>query len=93
MLTDHERAILFLLCEDHLVAHCARCQSSFRFAELGRGHPGRSVRPYTCPDCRVDVTASLLRHIEGCRNFRTAPADEPDGPPAGARVRPAIRRA
>ena len=72
MLTDHERAILFLLCEHHQVATCPRCEASFRFVELGR-EPGSPVRPYACPSCRTNVTASIVRHIEVCKNFRSMP--------------------
>jgi hypothetical protein len=70
MLTDHERATLFMLCEHHAVATCPRCNVSYRFVELGRGAVrNAAIRPYTCPTCTVDVTPSIVRHMHSCRNF------------------------
>ena len=64
MLTTEERALLFLDCSDHAVAHCVDCDLCFRLFELAADMLGS--RTNLCPRCRKDLTASVREHLFGC---------------------------
>ena len=63
-LTAEERALLFLYCSDHGVAHCFGCDIRFRMRELAADP--LSARPNLCPRCRRDLTESARAHLYGC---------------------------
>ena len=64
-LTAEERALLFVYCSDHYVAHCLGCDIRFRMTELA-ADPLYSRRTNLCPRCRRDLTESVRAHLYGC---------------------------
>jgi len=65
ILTAEERALVFVYCSDHAVAHCQSCSESFRFMELGADMIG-SGRTNLCPGCRRDLTTQVRAHLFRC---------------------------
>ena len=63
-LTPEERALLFVYCSDHPVAHCLACGAHFHMAELAADPLGS--RTNMCPQCRRDLTESVRGHLYGC---------------------------
>jgi len=64
-LTAEERALVFLYCADHVVAHCGPCNKTYRFTELASdllGTGGTNL----CPHCRRDLTESVRTHLFRC---------------------------
>ena len=62
VLSNEERALLFLHCSDHVV-ECVPCARSFPLSELGsdlRGHTN------LCPGCRQDLTDGVRAHLHKC---------------------------
>jgi hypothetical protein len=68
-LTAEERALLFVYCSDHVIAHCLGCDMRFRMTELAADPLG--ARTNLCPRCRRDLTESARAHLYTCA---TAPA-------------------
>jgi len=68
MLTAEERSILFTACAGHPVAYCERCLRGFKPAQLGY-HLRAPMQGFLCPDCRRDVTASVIKHVSCCAAF------------------------
>src|SRR5215831_103835 len=64
VLTAEERALLFVYCAGHAVAHCLGCDIRFRMAELASDMLGG--RTNLCPRCRRDLTKSVRAHLYGC---------------------------
>ena len=64
-LTVEERALVFVYCSGHVVAHCPSCDQSFRFAQLASDLLGGS-RTNLCPRCRHDLTQHVRGHLFGC---------------------------
>ena len=64
-LTVEERALVFLYCSGHVVAHCPGCDLSFRFTQLASDLLGGS-RTNLCPRCRHDLTENVRGHLFGC---------------------------
>lgn len=64
-LTGEERALVFVYCSDHAVAHCQSCNESFRFMELGADMMG-SGRTNLCRGCRRDLTEQVRAHLFRC---------------------------
>lgn len=63
-LTPEERALLFVYCSDHYVAHCLGCDIRFRIAELAADP--LFGRTNLCPRCRRDLTESARAHLYSC---------------------------
>ena len=63
-LTPEERALLFVYCAHHLVAHCLSCDSLYEMAQLAADYLGG--RTNMCPRCRTDLTESIRGHLFGC---------------------------
>ncbi len=63
-LTAEERALLFVYCFGHAVAHCVGCDIRFRLAQLAADTLGS--RADLCPQCRRDLTESVRGHLYGC---------------------------
>jgi hypothetical protein len=63
-LTSEERALLFVYCSDHYVAHCLGCDIRFHMVELAADP--LSGRTNLCPRCRRDLTESARAHLYGC---------------------------
>jgi len=68
MLDADARAILFLCCENHVIA-CPRCGQRNPLHELVRT-PAASEW-YGCPGCRGDATGAVAAHTENCHYFLT----------------------
>jgi hypothetical protein len=68
MLDADARAILFLCCENHVIA-CPRCGQRSPLHELVRT-PAAS-EGYGCPGCRGDATDAVAAHTEHCHYFLT----------------------
>jgi len=63
-LTPEERALLFVFCSDHVVAHCLSCDLYFRMIELAPDVLGG--RTNLCPKCRIDLTKTVRAHLFRC---------------------------
>jgi hypothetical protein len=63
-LTPAERALLFMTCADHAVAHCPACDRRYKRTEAGADLIG-SLAP-RCPACGIDLTASIREHLLSC---------------------------
>jgi len=63
-LTADERALLFLYCSDHAVAHCLGCEIRFSMTQLAADPLG--ARTNLCPRCRRDLTESARAHVYTC---------------------------
>src|SRR5262245_11043437 len=64
-LTAEERALVFLYCADHVVAHCVPCNKTYRSTELASdllGTHGTNL----CPHCRRDLTENVRTHLFRC---------------------------
>lgn len=63
-LTPEERALLFMYCSAHIVAHCLSCDLDFRMTQLGAD----TLRGGTnlCPRCRTDLTQNVRGHLFNC---------------------------
>jgi hypothetical protein len=59
-----ERALLFMACADHVVAHCPVCDRSYTRAQVGADLLGS--QSHLCPTCRLDLTASIREHLLSC---------------------------
>ena len=64
-LTPEERAVLFVFCSSHPVAHCLPCGQHYRFTELAADILGGG-RTNLCPRCRRDLTESVRAHVFSC---------------------------
>jgi hypothetical protein len=64
-LTPEERAVLFVFCSSHPVAHCLPCGQDYRFTELAADILGGG-RTNLCPRCRRDLTESVRAHVFSC---------------------------
>lgn len=63
-LRPEERALIFVYCSGHPVAHCAACNVGFGFTELASDILGG--RTNLCPRCRTDLTESVRGHLFTC---------------------------
>ena len=63
-LTPEERALIFVYCSAHFVAHCPACALRLPFGELAADPLGG--RTNLCPRCRRDLTESVRAHLFGC---------------------------
>src|SRR5262249_3483577 len=63
-LTPEERALVFVYCSAHLVAHWPACALRFSFGELAADPLGG--RTNLCPRCRRDLTETVRTHLFGC---------------------------
>jgi len=63
-LTADERALLFLYCSNHAVAHCLGCDIRFSMTQLAADPLG--ARTNLCPRCRRDLTESARAHVYSC---------------------------
>lgn len=64
-LTAEERALLFVYCAGHAIAHCLGCDIRFRMTELASDMID-ARRTNLCPRCRRDLTESARAHLYGC---------------------------
>jgi len=64
VLTPEERALVFIYCSEHNVAHCPVCDLGFRFAKLGADP--MTGRTNLCTRCRRDLTEDVRAHLFGC---------------------------
>ena len=55
--TPEERALVFIYCSEHNVAHCPVCGLGFRFAKLGADP--MTGRTNLCTRCRRDLTEDV----------------------------------
>lgn len=63
-LTPEERALIFVYCSAHLVAHCPACSVRYAFGELAADPLGG--RTNLCPRCRRDLTEGVRAHLFSC---------------------------
>ncbi|PYN87603.1 MAG: hypothetical protein DMD87_12985 [Candidatus Rokuibacteriota bacterium] len=63
-LSHEERTLLFRYCWDHAVAQCAECRHGFRQQQLWTDL--FSPRTHLCPECWIDLTASMRSHLYAC---------------------------
>ena len=63
-LTPEERALIFVYCSAHFVAHCPACALRLPFGELAADPLGG--RTNLCPRCRRDLTESVRAHLFSC---------------------------
>jgi hypothetical protein len=68
MLKVEERSILFTACVGHPVAYCDGCHRSFKPSQLGYNLRA-PMQGFLCPDCRRDVTPSVIKHVRSCPAF------------------------
>jgi len=68
MLDADERAILFLCCENHMIA-CPRCGRQNPLHELVR--KPSTPEWYGCPGCRGDTAGAVAAHTRNCHYFLT----------------------
>lgn len=90
------RALLFELCADHPVAHCATCCRSYLPEQFGTEIVNASS---LCRQCGTDLRESLVTHVRTCPNFapqkpltRMAPVTTASPLPATSDRFPARRR-
>ena len=68
MLKAEERSILFTACAGHPVAYCGWCLRGFKPAQLAYNLRA-PMQGFMCPDCRRDVTATVIKHVSSCPAF------------------------
>ena len=64
-LSPQERALVFVYCGGHQVAHCLACDQRYRFTELATDILGGG-ETNLCPRCRKDLTESVRGHLYSC---------------------------
>jgi hypothetical protein len=64
-LSAQERALVFVYCGGHQVAHCLPCDQRYRFTELATDILGGGATNL-CPRCRKDLTESVRGHLYSC---------------------------
>ena len=64
-LSPQERALVFVYCGGHQVAHCLPCDQRYRFTELATDILGGG-QTNLCPRCRKDLTESVRGHLYSC---------------------------
>jgi hypothetical protein len=65
VLSAEERTLLFIYCQDHQVAECARCARRLHLREVA-SLDSFGVRSHGCPGCHTDLTDSIRAHLYGC---------------------------
>jgi hypothetical protein len=68
MLTPDERAVLVVYCSDQPAAVCPTCSEAVTINRVGADLI--LARHDFCPTCRVDLTATLRKHLAECTWIR-----------------------